>query len=161
MNPAGTRKAALALASMHPMDRRWMLAQLPGRWKSALGPLVADARRFAALDHTVLQMALANEDSHATIDAPTPNVLIAVLDQLSVAWAARVLAAAAMDHVDIYLATCNMRRAEAIRAELDRLPTPLPAAFAHAVALRLSECGQRIDFDGVDRGRLDQTAERT
>ena len=39
MNSAGVRKAALAMATMHPADRRWMLARMPETWRSMLVPL--------------------------------------------------------------------------------------------------------------------------
>ena len=134
MNPAGSRKAALALASMHPADRRWLLARLPEAWRSALQPLIGEAQRYTTLDAELLQAVLADEPTYLAREVPPPDVLIVVLDRLSPAWAARVLAAAAPDHADIYLAACEKSRAESVRHELSRLTQPFPPALAEELA---------------------------
>lgn len=134
MNPAGTRKAALALATMHPADRRWVLARLPETWRGLLNPLINEAQRYITLDAELLRAVLADEPTYLTREVPPPDVLIVVLDRLSSAWAARVLAAAAPDHADIYLAACDKSRAESVRHELNRLPDPFPTALADALA---------------------------
>jgi len=50
MNVAGMRKAALALASMHPADRRWLLARLPVASRAALQPLVLEVFTISRFD---------------------------------------------------------------------------------------------------------------
>jgi hypothetical protein len=142
MNPRGTRKAALALASMHPADRRWLLARLPQAWRGVLQPLIGEAQRYTMLDAELLQAVLADEPTDLAREVPPPDVLIVVLDRLSPTWAARVLAAAAPDHADIYLAACEKSRAESVRHELSRLPQPFPTSLAHALAHYLDTAAQ-------------------
>jgi hypothetical protein len=142
VNPAGARKAALAMATMHPADRRWMLARLPRMWRSLLGPLIRDARRFTSIDADVLQAALDGQGMVPMIDVPAPAILIAVLDTLSSQWVARVLVAAAADHAELYLAACPRLRGDAIRYEMGRLPRPFPRALADAMARCLDDAGQ-------------------
>jgi hypothetical protein len=134
VNSAGTRKAALALATMHPADRRWILARLPEAWRSVLSPLINEAQRYTALDTELLQAVLADEPTYLTREVPPPDVLIVMLDRLSPPWAARVLAAAAPDHAEIYLAACEKTRANSVRHELSRMPDPFPAALADSLA---------------------------
>lgn len=142
MNAAGARKAALALATMHPADRRWILARMPEIWRSALHPLIQEAQRYTVLDTELLQAVLADEPTYLAREVPPPDVLIVVLDRLSPAWAARVLAAAAPDHVDIYLAACERSRAESVRNELHRMPDPFPSSMADALARYLDAAAQ-------------------
>jgi hypothetical protein len=66
-------------------------------------------------------------------ELPTPDVLVAALDRLGDGWAARVLALAAPDHIEVYLAGCDKRRADAIRQELMALPKTLPSGLAAAM----------------------------
>ncbi|RUL72725.1 hypothetical protein [Dyella choica] len=134
MNPTGARKAALALATMHPADRRWILGRLPEAWRSALHPLISEAQRYTALDAELLQAVLADEPTYLAREVPPPDVLIVLLDRLSPAWAARVLTAAAPDHADIYLAACEKSRAESVRHELNRMPDRFPPSLADALA---------------------------
>jgi hypothetical protein len=142
VNTAGARKAALAMATMHPADRRWMLMRLPKAWHPVLEPLILEARRFTSIDADLLQAALDGQGVAPMIDVPTPAVLIAVLDTLSSQWAARILMAAASDHAEIYLAACSKQRGETIRLEMARLPRPFPRALAAAVARCLHDAGQ-------------------
>jgi hypothetical protein len=142
VNKAGARKAALAMATMHPADRRWMLTQMPKAWRSTLEPLIQEARQFASIDADVLQAALDGQGIAPLVDVPPPAVLIAVLDTLSSHWAACVLVATAFDHAEIYLAACNKQRGESIRHEMGRLPRPFPRALAAAMARCLHDAGQ-------------------
>ncbi|MBE1162738.1 hypothetical protein [Dyella acidiphila] len=142
MNQAGTRKAALALATMHAADRRWILARLPEAWRSALQPLIGEAQRYTALDAELLRAVLGDEPTYLAREVPPPDVLIVVLDRLSPAWAARVLAAAAPDHAEIYLAACERLRADAVRHELQRLPDPFPSALADTLARHLDQAAR-------------------
>lgn len=133
MSVKGSRKAALALAALHPRDRRWMLAHLPSMWRRTLAPLVDEARAQLAIDPELLQWALRNDGALHTAELPTPDVVVAALDRLGDAWAARVLALAAPDHVEVYLSGCDKRRGDAIRQELAALPKILPPHLAAAV----------------------------
>lgn len=144
MNTAGARKAALAIATMHPIDRRWMLARLPKQWASHLRPLINEARRFASIHDDVLQAALDGQGITPVIEVPAPAVLIAVVDSLSAEWAARVLIGAASDHAEIYLAACQRPRADSIRYEMTRLPKTFPKALASAMARCLNDAGQGL-----------------
>lgn len=142
MNPAGTRKAALALATMHPADRQWILSRMPENWRRALQPLVREAQSYTALDTELLQAVLADEPTYLAREVPPPDVLIVILDRLSPAWAARVLAAAAPDHADIYLAACEKSRAESVRHELSRMPKSFPPSLADVLARHLDTATQ-------------------
>jgi hypothetical protein len=142
MNPAGARKAALALATMHPADRRWILSRLPAQWRGALQPLIHEAQSYTNLDAELLQAVLSDEPTYLAREVPPPDVLIVVLDRLSPAWAARVLAAATPDHADIYLAACDKSRADSVRHELNRLPTPFPSALGDSLARYLDTAAQ-------------------
>jgi len=151
VNEAGARKAALAIAAMHPADRSWMLARLPKAWKATLDPLIREARRFTTIDANLLQEALDGSANVPMADVPPPAVLIAVLDGLSSHWAARVLAAAAADHAEIYLAACGKLRSEAIRRELEQLQRPFPRALAATMARCLDEAGRALAAREVSR----------
>lgn len=151
MKDVGMRKAALALAAMHPADRRWMLGKLPERAREALAALIDEARQHTVLDADILHAVLTEEPVHLARELPPPDVLIVVLDRLSVVWAARVLRAAAMDHAEIYLSTCAPLRAKAIRDEMSRLPAHFPPALADALSAYLSEAGLEIRAAGSGR----------
>lgn len=142
MNMTGARKVALAVATMHPADQRWMLARLPTAWRSVIAPLVKQARRFALVDSEVLQAALDDGSLAQVIEIPAPGILIAVLNTLSVQWAARALVATASDHAELYLVACGKQRAESIRHEMGRLSRPFPPALAEAMARCLNDAAQ-------------------
>lgn len=151
MNEAGARKAALAIATMHPADRSWMLARLPKAWRARLEPLIREAQRFTAIDANLLQEALDGSMTVPVAEVPPPAVLIAVLDGLSSHWAARVLAAAAADHAEIYLAACSRLRGDAIRRELTHLQRPFPRALAATMARCLEDTGRALVAAEVSR----------
>jgi hypothetical protein len=142
MSSVELRKAALALAAMHPADRRWMLAKLPSTSRSALDPLIAEARRYTTLDSDTLQAVLSDQPAYLVNEIPPPDVLIVVLDRLSAAWAARILHAVAQDHAEIYLAACARLRADAVRQEMGRLPEKFPRAMAESLGDYLTEAAQ-------------------
>jgi hypothetical protein len=142
MSSVELRKAALALAAMHPADRRWMLAKLPATSRLALDPLIAEARRYTTLDSDTLQAVLSDQPAYLMHEIPPPDVLIVVLDRLSAAWAARILHAVAQDHAEIYLAACATPRAEAVRQEMARLPQAFPRAMAESLGEYLTEAAQ-------------------
>ncbi len=141
MSRAGLRKAALALVTMHPADQRWILSRLSRPSRVLVSSSMRGARRFSNIDPDILQAALDGKDAPMA-EVPAPGVLIAVLDSLSVQWAARALAAAASDHAEIYLASCQKLRADAIRHEMSRLDQPFPLGLAGAMARCLSDAGQ-------------------
>jgi hypothetical protein len=150
MNLRGARKAALALAAMHPQDRRWMLAQLPAGWRSMLSPMIREAKHHATQDQELLQAMLADEPANLLREIPPPDVLIVVLDRLSPVWAARVIAGGAPDHAEIYLASCEEARANSIRYELQRMPNPMPAGLVDALGCYLEEAAA----NRVEQGAL-------
>jgi hypothetical protein len=127
---------------MHPADRQWILSRLPEAWRRALQPLVREAQSYTALDAELLQAVLADEPTYLAREVPPPDVLIVLLDRLSPAWAARVLAAAAPDHADIYLAACEKSRAESVRHELSRMPKSCPPSLADVLARYLDTAAQ-------------------
>lgn len=133
MSTQGSRKAALALAAMHPRDRRWMMERLPSEWRKTLAPLVGEARSKLLDDPEVRAWALKDIDTANMPELPTPDVLVAALDRLGDGWAARVLALAAPDHVEVYLAACDKRREATIRQELKAMPKMPPGSLAAAM----------------------------
>ena len=139
MTGPGLRKAALALAAMHPADRRWMLSRLPAESRPILDALIVEARRYTVLDADILQAVLSDQPTYLMREIPPPDVLIVVLDRLSAPWAARILHAVAQDHAEIYLAACVKHRADAIRQEMARLPENFPRAMADALGRHLSQ----------------------
>lgn len=148
MKGIGMRKAALALAAMHSADRRWMLGKISGSLRSALVPLIDEAQQHIALDADLLRAVLADEPTHFAREVPPPDVLIVVLDRLSTVWAARILAAVAQDHAEIYLAACTPARAKSIRLEMKQLPDPLPRAFVDTLSVYLSEAALEARMAG-------------
>jgi hypothetical protein len=151
VNTSGMRKAALALASMHPADRRWVLGRMPDSWRSLLMPLINEAQRYMTLDAELLKAVLADEPTYVAREVPPPDVLIVVLDRLSPAWAARILVAVAPDHAEIYLAACVKARGDSVRHELTRLPSTFPRSLADELARYLSDAAQASRSGGVVR----------
>jgi hypothetical protein len=151
VNAIGARRAALIMAAMHPADRRWMLSQMPRAWRPALMPLIAEAQVHAAMDPELLRAALDDKREASVHDLPTPDVLIVVLDRLAGPWVARILAAAAPDHAEMYLSTCEVERGRAIRREMADLPTLFPAAMAGSLVRYLAEAGQALRTEGALR----------
>jgi len=151
MSAAGMRKAALALASMHPADRRWLLARLPAPSRLALQPLVQEAQRYTALDNDILQAVLSDDAAHLAPELPPPDLLIVVLDRLSAAWAARILQGVAQDHAEIYLAACAKPRTEAIRRDMSRMAANFPVALGDALARYLADAAAAARVEGDAR----------
>ena len=109
-----------------------------------LDPLIVEAKRFAPVDAGVVREVLAGLDVHHSVEVPTPDILIAVLQHLSSQWVARVLVAAVPDHAELYLATCDKMRGASIRREMARLPRPFPSALAGAMSRYLGEVGHDL-----------------
>lgn len=139
MNAEGTRKAALALAAMLPADRRWMLSRLPVEWHGALLPLIDEAGPMARATPELVLVALTQADSDNLPETPGPVELISTLDRLPAPWAARMLAAAAPDHAEMYRATCGKDRNEAIGHEMRAGARVIPPALARALAIQLNQ----------------------
>jgi hypothetical protein len=135
----GARKAALALAAMHPRDRDWMLERLPVSQRRVLNTLIDEARKLGNIDPSLVKTLLSDIPASDVVEVPPPDQLIRALDRLPNAWAARMLAAAAPDHAEVYLASCGPSRARAVQAELDQLPPTMPAALAKALSRRLAD----------------------
>lgn len=149
MNLSGARKAALAMATMHPADRDWMLSRMPAEWRAALKPLIADARRFTDLDAELLQEVLDGSEATSVVSVPSPAILIGVLDGLSNQWAARVLTTVAADHAEIYLAACSKLRGEAIRHEIGQAGPSIPRALSRALGRYMEEAGHALKMEGA------------
>lgn len=129
------RKAALELQALHPADRRWILSRLPVKEQARMRALLEQASRFDGLAPEVLREELSSNEVAATVELPRPSELIARLDELTPAWAARVLRAVAHDHEDIYLSNCDLSRAHRVRDALAGLPDTeaFPPAMAEAL----------------------------
>jgi hypothetical protein len=139
VNAEGMRKAALALAAMHPADRRWMLSRLPVEWQGGLLPLIDEAGPMVRATPELALLALTQADSDDLPETPGPVALIATLDRLPAPWAARMLAAAAPDHAEMYRTTCHRDRSDAIGHEMTAGARVIPPALARALAIQLNE----------------------
>lgn len=134
MNATGTRKAAVLLASLAASDRRWLMRRLPSAWRSVLKLLIDDAGRLGSHDSELVRGALGLDATEpASAVAPLPEVLLAGMAGLSPAWAARVLAACAPDHLGLYATHCDPAQAEATRQEFARVRGTLPPKLADAL----------------------------
>ena len=136
MNPRGLRQSAATLAAMHPADRRWTLARLSATSAAALAALLRELDALGPVPPDWLAQALESlrVEGFAT---PPPSTLIRILDGLSPTWAARMLAATAPDHVELYLATCLPARTLAIRGALDQPRGALPIELTRTLAREL------------------------
>jgi hypothetical protein len=132
------RKAAVYLATLHPKDRRWLLAQLPASRMSALDALIAEAEPLVKAAPELVVELLADNEAGKPAEVPAPNLLISTLNTLDESWAARMIAATAPDHAEIYLAACFRQRAMGIRSELGALPAAFPPALARCMADELA-----------------------
>lgn len=134
MNAMGTRKAAILLTNLAARDRRWLMRRLPSEWRSVLKPLIDEAGRLGSHDSEVVLGALGLDATEpVSAEAPLPEVLLAGMAGLSPAWAARVLAACAPDHLGLYATHCDAAQAEATRQEFARVRGMLPPKLAEAL----------------------------
>lgn len=138
MSASGVRKAAVYLATLHPKDRRWLLAQLPTAHASALDSLVAEVEPLLKASPDLAVDLLAEPDAGKPVEVPAPDLFISTLNTLDESWAARIIAATAPDHAEIYLAACFRQRAMGIRSELSALPQTFPPALARCMADELA-----------------------
>lgn len=145
MSSSGMRKAAAYLATLHPTDRRWLLAQLPVSSVQSLVQLIQEAEPLVLAMPDSLHALLDEREQERIVDVPTPDLLIGALHTLDESWAARMLAAAAADHTEIYLAACFRQRAMGVRSELNALPPTFPPALARCMADELSAMANRVE----------------
>jgi len=139
---SGLRKAALTMAAMHPFDRRWMLSRLPKNRRSVLEQLIAEAKRFGALDSELLNAATLTQAFPQKSEPPAPDVLVSVVDELPPALAARVLMSVVPDHAEMYLSSCGPRREAAIRTAIEEVPIPFPSALTASLSDCLEHAGK-------------------
>lgn len=142
MNREGLRQAAVLLASLHPRDRAWVRRRLPKDWWTRLKPLSRQARALGPADARMLREAL-HQVPQARPEPPTPDVLLAGLDGLSPAWAARTLAACAPDHRELYLSGRPAADQSAVERALRDGPESLPPRLADALAQLVRRRGER------------------
>jgi hypothetical protein len=152
MTKPALRKIALALAAVHPRDRRWMLARLPAAVRDAWHRHGAEATALVSPDPAAALRHLCGSVRPPHVEVPEPITLIRALDKLPVVWAARSLAVVAPDHVDLYKAACRTER----QVALNRGPRPsdrtVPPALAHALAGLLQRLGSTPGgLEGVER----------
>lgn len=136
MKRSGLRQSAAALAAMHPVDRRWFLARLPAASARSIAALLPELDALGPVPPDWLKQAL-DASGPAGYAPPPPAQLIRVVDRLTPVWAARMLAATAPDHVELYLAACPSARAMAVRAALDAHRESMPAGLARELVQEL------------------------
>jgi hypothetical protein len=139
------RKVSLALAAMHPGDRRWMLARLPRTASEAWTRHADEAHALVRRDPTAALRRLMGSAQPVDVEVPEPLTLIRALDRLPVAWVARSLALVAPDHVDVYKAVCRADRLSALQREPSAPVGRAPPALAHALAAILQRLGSAPD----------------
>lgn len=144
MNAIPLRKAALALACVHPSDRRWLLGRLPRPWRAQLKSMVEEARLLARVAPDLADAVLEDDPRPLRADTPVPRLLIAVLDGLSETWAARMLSILDAPSAEMYLANCDATRAQAVRARMDAWPGNCPPALAGALAEHLKLASEAL-----------------
>lgn len=145
MNLKGLKQAAVLIAGMHPVDRRWIRQRLPSLCHSALDQLLDDLRRLDGNDPQVLREALTTEPSRLPpAEPPTPDVLLAGLQGLDPAWVACALRACAPDHAELYLASQSTAHALVVREALGRAPSHMPAKLTRVLTLAVRSRGEQV-----------------
>lgn len=132
MNALGLRKAALTLAGLHPDDQTWLLERLRPSWRHDLRRLIDQASSMRLSESDVIRDAIHVCESDESLQTPAPDRLLAGMRGLSPEWCARVLAACAPDHMEVFAANSTPARAGAVRAELLMLPG-LPPKLAETL----------------------------
>lgn len=144
MSASGMRKAAVALAGLHSRDRAWLLDRLRPTWRYDLKRMIRQAEGLGAHNSALTADVLAACDRNATRpDPPTPDHLLAGLQGLSPEWTARVLAACAPDHLDLYAANAAPEHVRCVRDELLNLPKVLPPKLADTLTDLVRARGER------------------
>ncbi|MBN7138314.1 hypothetical protein A7A76_04320 [Lysobacter enzymogenes] len=142
MSTLGERKSALLLMSLHPADRRQLLARLPRASARTLRALIAELERSPLPVAQLAEAVLADEVRGLTASTSLRiEQLVALSERLSPAWFARVLLAWTGVDRSFCLSLLDERRAAAVREELrrlDRLPPKLVEALREE-SLRMAE----------------------
>lgn len=139
MNALGLRKAAIALASLHPDDQTWLLERLRPSWRHDLRRLIDQASSLQLSESDVIRDAIHVCENEESLQTPSPDLLLAGMRGLSPEWCARVLVACAPDHMEVFAANSTPARAGAVRAELlmlQGLPPKLAETLTRVVRAR-------------------------
>lgn len=143
MSTAAERKAALLLQSLHPRDRRYLLARLPADSAAAIRAHGAHLRRLR-FPLTELRDELLSDElrGSTTPAAPTLERIVALSRKLPPAWFARVIGAWPNLDRNFCVALLDAPIAAEVRRELVRvesLSKPVAEAVAaEVVGMRLS-----------------------
>lgn len=143
MNAYGLRKAAVALAYLHPDDQTWLLEKLQPGWRHDLRQLIRQVESMKIPDPGIAHEAVRALEDEQPVQPPTPDRLLAGMHGLSPSWCARVLVACAPDHVDVFAANSTPAEAKAVRAELLTLPSRLPPKLSETLTRLVHERGER------------------
>lgn len=139
----GLRKAAVALSCLHPDDRTWLLERLRPSCRYDLRRLIGQVESLRISDVEIAQEAVRACEIDGPLHAPAPDRLLAGMRGLSPSWCARVLAACAPDHMEIFAANNIPARANAVRAELLSLPK-LPPRLSETLTRIVRERGEHV-----------------
>ena len=142
MSTLGLRKAAAALAGLHPDDKTWLLERLQPSCRYDLRRLLGQIESLKIPDADVSQEAVRTCENDECLHPPAPDRLLAGMRGLSPSWCARVLAACAPDHMDVFAANNPPTRANAVRAELLSLPK-LPPKLSETLTRIMRERGEQ------------------
>lgn len=141
MSAFGLRKAAVALAALHPDDRTWVLERLQPSWRYDLRRLIGQIASMEIHDSEIVREAVRLSGEESRLNPPAPDRLLAGMQGLSPPWCARALSACAPDHMDVFAANSTPAKANAVRAELLSLPK-LPPKLSETLARLLRERGE-------------------
>lgn len=142
MSAFGLRKAAVALAGLHPDDRMWLLERLQPSWRYDLRRLIGQIASMKIPDPDIAREAVRTSGEAPPLHPPAPDRLLAGMHGLSPAWCARVLAACAPDHMEMFAANSTSAKANAVRAELLTLPK-LPPKLSETLTRLVGERGEQ------------------
>lgn len=133
MSSLGERKSALLLLTLHPGDRRRLMAELPRESAGRIRLLLAELERlpFAMVD---LAEALLADEVRGLTESTSPGIdeLVALSQQLPPLWFARVLSVWTGIDREFCLALLDDGVAPEVRGELERTPA-LPARLVEAL----------------------------
>lgn len=139
----GLRKAAVALSCLHPDDSTWLLERLRPSCRYDLRRLIGQVESLGIFDVEIAQEAVQACETDGSSHPPTPDRLLAGMRGLSPSWCARVLAACAPDHMEVFAANNIPARANAVRAELLSLPK-LPPRLSETLTRIVRERGEHM-----------------
>lgn len=142
MSTSGLRKAAVALACLHPGDQAWLLERLRPSSRYDLRRLIGQIGSMKIPDFDIAREAVQICGNDRPPHPPVPDRLLAGMRGLSPAWCARVLVACAPDHMEIFAANNTPTMANAVRAELLTLPN-LPSKLAETLTRMVRKRGEQ------------------